>query len=120
MAHEPKTVDTMHKDFPTNYDALANASDNAVDAAHAMLEKAISVFVNARNAMDAPSQVDEAFHAACEIADEMLRHVVAAYNAKMAAIEVWGQLHCEATKQDNAPDSALDSGQLPPSPANSL
>ena len=55
-----------------------------------------------------------------EIADEMLRHVVAAYNAKMAAIEVWGQLHCEATKQDNAPDSALDSGQLPPSPANSL
>ena len=111
----------MHKDLPTNYDTLAKASDNAVDAAHTMLEEAISVFVDARSAMDAPSQEDdEAFHAACEIADEMLRHVVAAYNAKMAAIEVWGQLHCEATKQDNAPDSALDSGQLPPSPANSL
>jgi hypothetical protein len=111
----------MHKDLPTNYDSLAKASDNAVDAAHTMLEEAISVFVDARSAMDAPSQEDdEAFHAACEIADEVLRHVVAAYNAKMAAIDVWGQLHCEPAKQDNAQDSARNKGQSPPSSATTL
>jgi hypothetical protein len=47
----------------------------------------------------------DAFHAACEVADEVLMHVVAAYNAKMAAIEVWGQLHCEPANQDNAHDA---------------
>ena len=110
----------MHRNFPTNYDTLAKASDNAVDAAHTMLEEAISVFVNARNAMDSPSQEDEAFHAACEIADEVLMHVVAAYNAKMAAIEVWGQLHCEPAKQENAHDLARNKGQSLPSSANTL
>jgi hypothetical protein len=90
-----------------NYATLAKASNKAVDATHTMLEQAINVFVNARNAMEAPCQTEAASEAALEVADEMLLHVIAAHSAKMAALAVWGPLHSEPANQDNARDAAL-------------
>jgi hypothetical protein len=105
---QPRVEQPKEYTMQNNYATLAKASDEAVDAAHTMLEQAIHIFVNARNAMEAPCQTEAASQAAWEVADEMLLNVVASYNAKIAALAVWGPLHCEPANQDNARDAACN------------